>query len=734
LRATAPPAHNRAGSAHSRRRPSAARCAGALLCLFVLACSEPPGDQPAAQPAGSANEAAAASEAATAGVRPDVVLITIDTLRADTLGFAGNENVETPWIDRLAASGRVFTYAHAHNVVTLPSHVNIFTGRYPYQHGVRENAGFKLGDDLPTLATLLQQAGYRTGAFVGAFPLDARYGLARGFDTYDDNYPIDTRPTERVMAERHGNEVIALALQWWRKQAGSPRFLWVHLYDAHAPYAPPEPFASRYADNLYLGEVATVDSYLAPLLQPLLEPPPGQGRRPAFVVFTADHGEALGDHGELTHGLFAYEATLKVPLILWGPGVTPGSDDRSVGHVDILPTVLKAVGIEAPGGLPGTAIPLAASSAPPAERDLYFEALSGYLNRGWAPLHGVLADRHKMIRLPLPELYDLATDPAEEDNLIDRERRLANTLRARIPATAVEEPTRAAISQEEASRLRSLGYVASNATPSDTFTPENDPKNLVDIDHKLHRVTLLYSERKLDEAARLAREIIAERPTMVVAYEHLSEALREQGRLDEAITALEGALSHGVTHPSVLRQLGLSLAEAGRGEEAVRVLSSTAGGTDIDSLNALAVAYYSANQLAKARATLNRVLELDAENTKALESLGAVALRENNPAEARRLLERAVALNDKLPFSWNTLGVACQLSGDTGAALAAWERAVELDPRAFDALYNLGWVAASAGRKDLARRALTQYIQTAPRDRYAAEIQRARQALAQLGR
>ena len=739
--------------AESRATGSLARRACGLSCTLLLvatmACQQsgekPSGEEPLASgpaatpPTGEVKTApkvnteagAAALPTATdyAGP-PDIVLVTIDTLRADSLGFSGNERVATPTLDRLAAGGRVFSFAHAHNVVTLPSHTNILTGRYPYEHGVHENSGFKLGDEIPTLATQLHAAGYATGAFVAAYPLDARFGLARGFDVYDDNYPVGSNPTEFVMAERGGDEVVRLARRWWKEQAGSPRFLWVHLYDPHAPYTPPEPFASRYAKEPYLGEVAATDAYLEPLLTPLLESRDGS----TLLVVTSDHGEALGEHGELTHGLFAYEATLKIPLVLWGRGVVPGTDLTSVGHVDIYPTLLRAAGIKPPTDLPGRPLPLAGGSHPstsPPARELYFEALSGSINRGWAPLHGLLAARHKLIRLPLPELYDLASDPAEANNLIDSHRRLANQLRGQIPPEALRPPTRGKISEEEIRRLRSLGYVASASSEEASFTAGNDPKNLIAIDRKLHQVVALYMERHLEQSAILAREIIAERPTMAIAYEHLSEALREQGRVDEAILALESALANGVSHPGVLRQLGLSLAEVGRGAEAIRLLTHTAKGEDVDSLNALAVAYYSAHDFAESATILQRVLGLDADNTKALETLGAVVLNQGKVAEAKRYLERAVEINPALPFSWTTLGVVRSRLGDNAGALKAWQRAVEFDPGSFDALYNIGWVAASMGQKKTAIRAFARFINTAPPSR-GVEIRKAKQALARL--
>src|SRR5947209_17874497 len=218
----------------------AALAALALLAFLVLIAAAPPAAKAPARPAS----------------RGDVVLITIDTLRADAPGFAGNRRSQTPVLDRLAGQGRVFTNAHAHNVVTLPSHTNILTGLYPFQHGVRDNSGFRLPANVPTLATVLKGAGFATGAFVGAFPLDSQFGLNHGFDVYDDHYPKGSNDTEFVMAERRGDEVVRLALAWWKQQRGRPRFLWVHLYDPHAPYPPPKPFASRSKSSRYLRDVA----------------------------------------------------------------------------------------------------------------------------------------------------------------------------------------------------------------------------------------------------------------------------------------------------------------------------------------------------------------------------------------------------------------------------------------------------------------------------------------------
>ena len=657
----------------------------------------------------------------------DVLLVTIDTLRADALGFAGNERVETPALDRLAAAGRVFDDAHAHNVVTLPSHANILTGLYPFQHGVRENSGFVLGGSVPTLATLLEEAGYATGAFVAAYPLDARFGLSRGFDTYDDSFPRGSDPDRFVVAERRGDQVVAPALAWWNARRGKPRFLWVHLYDPHAGYEPPEPFASRYRDNPYLGEVAATDSFLTPLLAPFLD-----GREPpALVVVTSDHGEALGEHGELTHGLFAYEPTLKVPLVVWHPGIPPGRDARSARHVDIAPTILQALGLDVPETMPGRSL-LAPAQAGEAS---YFEALSTHLNRGWAPLRGTLENRKKYIDLPLPELYDLAADPGEKENLFARERRTSRALRDALPEESVWPPPRGAISPEEEARLRSLGYSVGSAAAKAAYTAEDDPKSLVELNRKLHEVIDHYSRGRYAEAADLAREVVEARPSMAEGYEHLALALRQIERHGEAVEVLRSALARGAERESLRRQLGLALSEAGRSTEAVEVLGPLAEGEAADpaTLNAYGIALTDSGRHGEAVEVLRRVAAKYPQDPKGYENLGIALLRLDRPAEARTELERALQLNPDLPISWNTLGVALYRLEGPAAALEAWEKAVALDPAQYDALFNIGLVAAQAGRPAQARQALSRFVATAPPARWETDIQKARQILAQLG-
>ncbi len=653
-----------------------------------------------------------------------LVLITLDTLRFDALGFNGNPHVATPNLDRLAAAGRVFTHAHAHNALTLPSHANILSGRYPFEHGVRENAGFTLSTQTPTLATLLKAQGFATGAVVAAFPLDTRFGLHYGFDFYDDRYPDADRNMFRV-AQRPGSEVVPIALRWWREHAGKRRFLWVHLFDPHAPYAPPPPLAAKYAKNLYLGEIAAADGFLGELLDLVRSE-----ADPTLIVFVADHGEGLGDHGEQTHGIFGYETTIKVPLVLWGPGVEPGVDGRLARHIDLLPTMLQAVGVAIPAGLSGRSL-----LAPPSEEPIasYFEALSGNLDRGWAPLRGIIRGHHKFIDLPLPELYDLATDPNETRNLVQEERQLARELRDLLPVESEWPPRRGTIPPEIEANLRSLGYITDSAPLKDRYGPDDDPKRLIGLDVKLHLVSQLYDEGRHDESRREAESLIALRPEMPQGYTFLAQSLLALGRIRDAVSVMEQALAQGHASDELRRQLGLTLSWVGRVQEALAVLQPLAERKDPAALSALGQVLVDAERPLEARAVLERALQIDPTDSSVYERLSVVALQLEEWSKAQQYAEQALDLDARLPHAWNNLGVAKFYLGDQRAALTAWQKSVELDPDQFDTLYNLGLKGAELGEHEVARQALRAFIARAPRERYAADLPQAKALLERLG-
>ena len=654
----------------------------------------------------------------------DIILITIDTTRADALGYTGNTGVKTPFIDALAGRGIIFTNAHAHNVVTLPSHVNILTGLFAYQHGVHDNSGFVLDPRYLTVATRLRQGGYTTGAFVGAFPLDSRFGLNQGFDTYDDNYGKGQSSVDFVEQERRATVVLDAATKWWHEKEGQKRFLWVHLYDPHAPYLPPEPFLSAYRENEYLGEIAYVDDALSKAIGPILAADPD-----ALVVLTSDHGESLGEHGEQTHGLFAYESTLKIPLIVARRGIDHRVEPAYVRHVDIVPTILDAAAIAIPKELPGQSLLRAV-----AQEDSYFEALSASLNRGWAPLTGVIHGGLKYIDLPLAELYDLPRDPRELTNLVTERRRDVETARKLLLGMHAELPAAPrTVTPEEVARLRSLGYVTSQARSRGQFTVADDPKSLTGIDGKMHDSIAAFEHHDEARALQLAREVVAERPSMIAGREILAFMLRQNDLVAESIEQLTIIVRDPGASVDDRVQLALLYCETGQPDAAVELLATMAATKNPDILNAYGVALFGQGKGPQAREQFERVLSLDANNAPALQNLGILALREGDVRAALSYLTRALALNPKLPLALNTLGVAYAQTSDFSRAVDAWNRAVQIDPRQYDALYNIGMVEARTGHPEEARRAFTQYVETAPKSSHAADIAAARKALAELG-
>lgn len=699
----------------------------ACAALALAACGGPPAEPGEAAPAAATVPASRSGDAPRA---ESVLLITVDTLRADAPGYAGGPPGVTPAIDRLAAGGRRFHRAHAHAVLTLPAHASILTGLYPYQHGVRDNGGFVLAPSVPTLADRLAGAGFATAAFVAAFPLDSRFGLDAGFAVYDDRYrevgPADTF----LLAERPGGEVVGPALAWWRENAGRRRFLWVHLFEPHAPYEPPEPFAGRFAEAPYFGEVAAADAALAPLLEPVLE-----GRETGtLVVLTSDHGEGLGEHGEATHGLFAYQSTLRVPLIVHGPGVEIGDDPRLARHVDLVPTILDAAGL-AGGAVPGADPELPGRSLlAPAEESAtsYFEALHAALNRGWAPLRGTVAGGLKYIELPLPELYDLDADPGELDNRVSQQRRDAGRLDRLLPEERPWPPAAGAVTAADAQELAALGYLAGGAGRRDGYSAADDPKNLVEVDRRMHLMLEAYARRELAEAERLGREILAERPEMPPVWALLAQVLVEAGRLDDALALMEEAIGRDLATESLLRQYGLTLAWTGRAERAVEVLRPLAAGGDPAAVNALGTALLEAGRPEEATGVLGRLLARDPDDVQALENLTVAQLALGRWAEAERHARRTLEVDPRHPNAWNHLGVARYRQGDGAGALAAWERSLELAPQQLDTLFNLGVKAAELGRPERAETALRRFVSEAPPARYGRQLEVARDLLRRL--
>jgi arylsulfatase A-like enzyme/Flp pilus assembly protein TadD len=668
----------------------------------------------------------------------NVLVVTIDTLRADALSVYGGP-AQTPNLDRLASHGARFTFAHAHTVVTLPSHTSILSGLLPYEHGVRDNSGFRVKSGTPTLATRLKARGFSTGAFVGGFPLTKRFGLTPGFDTYDDQMPEMRGAIEISMPERRADVVVGRALDWIARQNGK-FFAWVHVYDPHSPYRPPEEFLAQYAQQPYYGEVAFVDRALGPLFDRLAALP-----RPTLVIVTADHGESLGEHGELTHGMFAYEPTLHVPLIV--ARVAKDQDtkglviDAAVRHIDIVPTVLDAIGADKDTMLQGASLLPVIDAGDRGDRPSYFESMTYNLVRGWAPLRGVLQAGNKYIDLPLPELYDLAGDPHEQVNLIgaqrDRAQVLVNLLRGYNTA-APNRPGRE--SADATAALRSLGYVSGSAPVKARYSESDDPKRLVQIDNDLHRATELTEKGRRDEAIAALQSVIARRPDTADAYLSLAYAYWDSGQPQPAIAVLEQGLKAGAPDRDIRIRLGLYLAEshsdAGRAITLLEGLSTE----DVEALNGLGVAYGDAGRAADAARAFQRILALDPTNGLAWQNLAAIALQQGLDAgvdaarhakleEAEADARKAIDADPALPDAYTTLGVVLSMTGRKTEAIDAWRKAVDLDRSQFNALYNLWSELTAAGRRDEAILYGRRFVNSAPAAFFGPDMARVRATL-----
>jgi arylsulfatase A-like enzyme/Tfp pilus assembly protein PilF len=641
--------------------------------------------------------------------------VTIDTLRADRLGAYGNTTIPTPHFDRIAAEGLRAEDATTHVPITRPAHASLFTGRYPAEHGIRDNISVPLAAVIPILAESLRAQGFATSAFVSSFVLSAQSGLDRGFDYYDDDFKPGTTNEALLFGavQRRGDDTVARVEQWLDGRSPDVRArrtaMWVHLYDPHDPYEPPEPFASTFADRPYDGEVAWTDSLLGRLRAGL------EARQmwdDALVVVTADHGEALGEHDETGHGFFAYETTLKVPLVMRGPGISPNATvSGTVRLVDVAPTLVALLGLPPLGDTTGVDLSAhLAPGAPPISQMTYAESLMPLVQYQWSDLRVMRDGAWKYILAPRPELYDLAADPGETRDLSATRAATAHRLRSALEDLLRAERDRAqsapaassAVSADVLQKLGALGYVSPGA-PKDSAAIGANPKDKIEEFRTLsglmrEGLSLLRQGRYGESASRLVRLKQAGSDSFQVHF-YLGRAELGLGRVRDAERSFERAIE---AMPS-FTQAHVSLAEARlarkdpRGAIEALVRGQRDAPNEPELFDREGQIWQQLGDMPRAMAAYEKVAALAPKDALVRWRMGELLLTGRAPDRARALFRQATELDPSVADYWNSLGMVLGGDGDHTAAADAFRKALERDPKNARYAYNLGLVLMRAG-------------------------------------
>jgi len=651
--------------------------------------------------------------------RLNVLLITIDTLRVDRLSCYTSEHLQTPAIDKFAERGVLFSRAFANTSTTLPSHTNILCGTTPLYHGVHDNFNFVLNKEFLTLTEHLKTFGYSTGAFIGGFPLDSRFGLDQGFDVYDDDFG------KKSELEIQAEHVVNKALSWLEIQE-NPWFLWVHCYDPHNPYEPPEPFLKQNENDVYNGEVTYVDHVLERLYSYLEK----NGLfNNTLIVFTGDHGEALGQHGEVTHGFFAYNEVIRVPLIICSPEISKDQIGQYVSHIDIFPTVCDLLDVKKPAFLQGISLMPAIKGKKIPARALYFESLYPFYSRGWAPLRGFIQKEEKYIDSPIPELYEIEIDFVELNNMAKRkkledykkqlDRIIEDQSNSETPAS------KKTIDREALRKLESLGYISNpNLAVIENFGPDDDIKTLLPLNNKAFLTNKLYKkgEISINAAMESLKEIITRTQKIDGAYEGLASLYREMGRLDNAIEVLQQGIGYHPSSFEILRDLVRYLSEAGKHHDVISICNDiyvVQMDFSSDIWNFLGYAYWKTGDLERARETYEKALSIDSENPSLLINYGNVCLsifhktnKWNFHRKAIEFFKKAVELDSKNAQAYSGLGTAHLIFRDLDAAINDWKKVLEILPSHADSAYNISRAYLVKGNKQKALDLLQQYMKT----------------------
>jgi arylsulfatase A-like enzyme/Tfp pilus assembly protein PilF len=690
-------------------------------------------------------------------VRNNILLITLDTTRADHLGAYGYARARTRHLDRLASEGVRFEWAFSPAPITLPAHASIFTGLYPFEHGVRNNGNFYLAGTIPTLATVLSDAGYRTGAFVSAFVLDRRYGLARGFETYDDRMETAESQVVALEAERRGDRT-SLAFTAWldRYAAGSlpqppngaatsssgdkpPFFAWLHLYDPHEPYHPPQPFRGAFLDAPYDGEIAFDDAIVASVLDKL-----GQlGLLDnTLIAVVGDHGESLGDHGEETHSMFVYDAAIRVPLILWRPGRVPSGVvvSEPVRAIDLAPTLLELVGApalktgHARSLLPAISSPSAGNKAAAVYAETYLPQF--YMN--WAPLRMLRDDGWKYIDAPRPELYDLTKDPGETHNLANEAPSRASAMRdtlVRLTSGSDGNLKPGALDAETRRKLTALGYIGAAGDPAQPTgaIDRPDPKDMIAVFNKLRMANRAVRDRHFDVALPILRDVLRDNPKNAFAHLVLGSAHLGMDQYRPAIDEYRRYLELVPTSAYAHQWIAICHVRLHEQDDALKE-SAAALAIDpqfADSHVLRGGILASRGEYDVAISELRAAVATDPEKSMIRLDLAKVLAEAGRDDEAKREYETILAKEPVNAAALTGLGALRSKMGALEDAEAMLRRSLEVDPSQDGARFDLARVLEQRGRQAEARAEYQRVVQNA---QASADVKAsARQRLSALG-
>lgn len=680
--------------------------------------------------------------------RPNVLIVTFDTTRADRIGAYGHQAARTPVVDRLAAEGALFENAYSSIPLTAPSHSTILTGKFPMAHGVRDNGLFVLGPEQHTLAEILKERGYRTGAAIGGFPLVARYGLNQGFDLYDDQLTPKTEsvitgagipPPRDGFDERSAARVNEAVFAWLAQSKDQPFFLWVHYYDPHQPNEPPVPYDQLFADQPYDGEIAYADESLGTLLERLRR----DGRfENTLVVLTADHGEGLHEHEELSHSYLLYDSTLHVPLVMRGPGVAGGRRvPGRVRLVDVAPTVLDALGLPVPADMQGRSLKplLSGPLAARVERTHYAETLSPRLSQNWGELRALYEGPWKYIHGPKPELYDLSADPKELRNLVaaraDQAAAMREALVAFLKSNSPPGGSRMApVDDETRARLQALGYLAAGAGQAQEIHEELRSDGLAPQD-RARDVSLVGKARTLSRQGdhwgtrEAVTTLLVGAPDDPYYLEMLAQADLNLGQVDLALASVEKLLAQGPgsnrSAERLLLQVGLMKHAQGARAEGLRLARRS------QELEATAESCYFTASLEgqeghadRQRALLEQALALDAKYAPARLDLAVRLAQEGRRDDARREMERVLSEQPYMAKAHYNLGAFLLEQRDLEGALARFDRAVTVDSSYAKARLAAIAVRLQLGRRAEAQQGLAALLAQAPASAEAAQARR----------